>query len=142
MSFACRRPAGEGGVVNPLPIPDLTDTVVDPADASCSVVFGSDGTASRDGFGAPTNFNWYGSAPITGIGNTHWIRLTVNSGTAPNSGDSTAAWLQMNATRQWGLARTTIGTNTGNYTIQIATDSGGANIVSTVTFNMTSTVDT
>lgn len=128
-------------VPNPLPIPDIENTVIDPADASCSVSFNSDGTASRDGLGAPVAFNWFSGAPATGIGNGYWIRLQVNSGNAPTSGSSVGSILQLSATRSWTLTRTMIGTLSGNYTIQIFTDAGGVNMVSSTTFQMTSTVD-
>lgn len=131
--------SGGGGIVNPIPIPNLSHTVIDPSDANCSVTFDNDGDGNHvDGSGTVV-FNWF-NPTIPGVGANYWIRLTVNSGTAP-AGSATATWLQLNSARAWNLARTTIGTSTGNYTIQIASDSGGATIVSSVTFTMTSTVD-
>lgn len=131
--------AGGGGIVDPIPITNFGDFALDPADASSVLTFDSDGDGTMAGISSDS-FNWF--QPTTaGIGAGYWIRLTVNSGTSPTGGSPTATWLQLNSARSWSLTRTTIGTSSGNYTLQIASDSGGANIVSDATITMTSTVE-
>lgn len=128
-----------GGIVNPIPISNFGDFALDPADASSVLTFDSDGDGTMAGVSSDS-FNWF--QPTTaGVGAGYWIRLTVNSGTSPTGGSPTATWLQMNSARSWSLTRTTIGTSSGNYTLEIASDSGGVTVVSSATITMTATVE-
>jgi hypothetical protein len=72
---------------------------------------------------------WFVPANIDTSG--YYVRLTVNSGTGPTTG-STGSW-QILAAYQWTWVRATNGTTSGNYTIEIASDSGGSNVVTSVT---------
>lgn len=71
-----------------------------------------------------------------------WIRATLLSGTSPNGGNSLNTWHQvtgaMGVTRAWAWTRTAVGdgagTTTGSLTVEIATDSGGSNVVATGTY--------
>lgn len=60
-----------------------------------------------------------------------WVRATLVAGTMDwlNSGYGT--WLQLNVSRNWGLVDTSPGVaaETGTVRLEIATDSGGANII-------------
>jgi hypothetical protein len=137
MTFAVRTFFGAGGVINPIPINSFGRIALDPADATVTLEFDTDGDGSMQG-NVTNAFEWF--SPVTpGIGTGYWIRLTVNSGTSP-SGSAVGSWLQLSSARSWSLTRTTIGTFTGNYTLEIATDSGGTNIVASQTINMTAQV--
>lgn len=62
-------------------------------------------------------------------GDTRWIRMTVNSGTAP-TGLTAGTWTQLNTDRAVVLTAGPASTFDANITLDIATDSGGSNIVS------------
>jgi len=129
-------------IVNPLVGGIASSFVVDPADAQAFWRFNPDGTVDRKNTGGTTanQQQWYrptGGTPGTG----YWIRCTVNSGTTP-TGSATGSWLQLNAARTWQHDQTVIGTVTCTLTIEIASDSGGANIVSSGSFTITADVST
>jgi hypothetical protein len=105
--------AAGGGVVNPL----------------------AGGTAYSTAFDFTTDHNWFrppGGTP----GGSYWARLTVNSGTGP-SGSAVGSWIAISSVPQWTLSRSTNGTTTGTYTIQIASDAAGANILASGTYIVT-----
>lgn len=67
------------------------------------------------------------------VGDGYWIRVTVTSGDAFNN-SSGSGWVQLNASRVW--YQNVFGPNDSRAcqcTIEIATDSGGSNIVDTRT---------
>ena len=77
--------------------------------------------------------NW-GTPTTAGAGSGFWIRFTRTffSGGAGNSATASTGWLQLNTTRSIDVTRTSgFGVTTADYTIEIATDSGGSNIVAT-----------
>lgn len=77
--------------------------------------------------------NW-ATPTTTGVGSGYWIRFTRTffSGGAGNSATASTGWLQLNTTRSIDVTRTSgFGVTTADYTIEIATDSGGSNIVAT-----------
>jgi hypothetical protein len=77
--------------------------------------------------------NW-ATPTTTGVGSGYWIRFTRTffSGGAGNSATASTGWLQLNTTRSVDVTRTSgFGVTTADYTIEIATDSGGSNIVAT-----------
>jgi hypothetical protein len=76
--------------------------------------------------------------PVGGTpGATHWVRATLTAGSIPNLFESAAlnSWIQISSLPFWGNTRahTNLGTTTSTLTLDIATDSGGSNIVSTRT---------
>ena len=113
-----------GGVVSPLPTLSSNDTQLSPTDPFALITFGANGQiiSTNDG-----TFNWFAPA-VAGVGATYWVRATVNSGTSP-SGQPVGSWLQLDVDRTWILSRSTVGITTCSLTFQIATDSGGANII-------------
>lgn len=67
------------------------------------------------------------------VGDGYWIRVTVTSGDAFNN-SSGSGWLQLNTTRFWYQQVTgPSGERSCVCKIEIATDSGGSNIVATRT---------
>lgn len=96
----------------------------------------SDGTVS--GLGAINDNTTAGSSnwfipTITGIGSNYWVRYTATTGTLTSNDAST--WTQLNATRSCIKSGTT-GLASCTFTVEIASDSGGANIVFTSTGNV------
>jgi hypothetical protein len=96
-------------------------------------IFYSDGyinyfTSSGNG----TMGQW--TTPITaGIGSSYWIRLTETggAGTATETGSGRGIWNQLNVDQTFGLSRSANGGAYRTYTVDIASDSGGSNIVAT-----------
>ena len=80
--------------------------------------------------------NW-GTPTTTDAGSGFWIRFTRTffSGGEGNLAQPTTGWLQLNVSRDIFVERTTSpGVTTAEYTIEIATDSGGSNIVASAAF--------
>jgi len=100
----------------------------------------TDGTGSivRSVVGDSFPCNW-GSPTTTGIGASYWARVTITSGSL--SSGTTGSWLQLNVARNWARNRVGgVGTNTCTFTLDIASDSGGASIVATASFTLTATL--
>lgn len=79
--------------------------------------------------------NWIVPA---GMYSTHYIRATKNSGDVPDSG-TLGSWEALSTARMWQLSLGGAGSKTCNLTIEIATDSGGSNIVDSATVILTAT---
>jgi hypothetical protein len=94
----------------------------------------SDGTilVTGDNSGTLANYNWI--TPTTGS-TTYFVRATLTGGSF-NSG-TIATWLPLTSNRSWVVRVFTIGTRTATADFEIATDSGGTNVVvsGTVTLN-------
>ena len=102
--------------------------------STTSFTFNSNGTASASGSDTTTFSNWWTAAPVTGIGNSYWIRATVTAGTGGSFTGTVGTWLQLNTARVWQLVNSTSNSlRTRTLTISIATDSAGSNIVATYT---------
>lgn len=103
--------------------------------AYAEIVFYADGTVgyfSSDGFGG--NTNW--TTPTTsGIGSSYWIRFTqtYSTGGSTETGSGRGIWNQINVAQYFGLSRTMNGYGERRYTVEIATNSSGSNIVATKT---------
>jgi hypothetical protein len=98
--------------------------------------FGTDGSivGASSQSGSFAVGNW--TTPITaGIGSSYWIRATQTSSSGPSTeyGASRGVWLQLNSQRTFGVSKTANGLSARVYTFQIASDSGGSNIVATAT---------
>lgn len=91
-----------------------------------SVTFNTDGSLSNTGSDNDVAASWY-TRVITGIGSGYWIRMTKNSGDSPTSG-TLNTWQQLSSARtwEWDMANAE-----ANVKLEIATDSGGSNIVAT-----------
>ena len=102
--------------------------------SSAQINFLSDGTwnATLEA-SAGKSGNW--ATPTTaGAGSSYYIRFTRTffSGGGGNSATASTGWLQLNATRDIFVTRTSgFGVTTADFTIEIATDSGGSNIIAT-----------
>lgn len=60
----------------------------------------------------------------------YYVRCTVTSGTM-SAGATTGVWLSTATTRTWIKTRTVAGTAAVTFTIEIATDAAGTNIIAT-----------
>ena len=87
-----------------------------------------------------TSMGYWGSPTTTGIGSNYWIRFTrtaTNSfGTPTAATNSTAStgWLQLSSAREINIERTPGQHDfSATYTIEIASDSGGSTILTTLT---------
>lgn len=86
--------------------------------------------------------NW--ATPTTaGAGTGKYVRFTLNSTSGSISGgswSSSTGWQELTTNRDIAVSMSnysgTIKTRNANYTVQIATDSGGTNIVSTSTITL------
>ncbi len=88
--------------------------------------------------GSPTGFN-LGSWLLSGDAADFWARCTLNSGTLDGANSGVGSWLQLNTTRSWAIVRTTNGNDTADFDIDIATDSGGANIIASANYTPSAT---
>lgn len=122
-------------ITNPLTGGTYTDNDAAPGSAACTMSVGSDGhigfvgAASGDLGGQ----DW-GTPTTAGIGSGYWVRVTLTSGAFSASDGS--GWLQLSTSRNWTRNRPTGGSGkTGcTCTVEVATDSGGANIVASGSF--------
>lgn len=95
---------------------------------------GSAGWAGSDGSGSFTNW----ATPTTGgVGSSYWVRFTQTGSVSPvgtnETGSARNTWVALSGSPYFGVQRTLGGYGSRTYTIQIASDSGGSNIVATVT---------
>lgn len=93
--------------------------------------FNTDGTITQveTPNGGGGTMQWY-SPTTASIGTSYWVRCTRQSGNALNVGTENT-WQQLSANRTFGYSSTT-DVMDGFFTFQLATDSGGANIVATL----------
>lgn len=105
-------------------------------EASASLTFASDGSvggnATIDDGSAPGSSSWF-SPNTPSIGDNYWIRFTATTGTFTTNGAS--SFTQLSASRTVTKSATS-GTASVTFTIEIASDSGGSNIVMTSTGNI------
>jgi hypothetical protein len=104
--------------------------------AYAELIFNSNGTiqygTSDGGMGGAGSW----ATPNTaGIGSSYWIRFTQTAsvGGTTEYGSARGVWNQISSTLYFGVSRTANGAGYRTYTVQIASDSGGSNIVATKT---------
>jgi hypothetical protein len=110
-----------------------------PYSTSCTITLNTDGTitwsVNSNGNWGVEDTNW--ATPTTGgVGNSYWVRGTVTSGSPGMTSGTSDTWLQLSSARAWTFSRSTIGTTSGVYTLEIASDSGGSNIITTNTLTI------
>lgn len=126
--------------VNPLTMSSLNYSYLTSSSRSVWVNFNPDGDLQSFSHGnvLRQRTSWFSPDPTPGIGNSYWIRATLQSGTAPASG-AVGQWLQLNATRSWTYTAPSgevFSSRHGVLLIQIATDAAGSNIVSSGTISL------
>jgi len=126
------------GGSGPVPPNDLIgvirDSKIAPATATASFTLNTDGTISKVGNASLADANWY--LPTTvGAGNNYWCRLVnVGGGLALNVGLTFGTIYALTTFRQFGYTQVGIGIRTTTARLEIATDAGMANIVSSNEF--------
>ena len=104
--------------------------------AYAELIFNSNGTIQygTSDLGMGSAGSW-ATPTTTGIGSSYWIRFTQTASTsgATEYGSARGVWHQISSTLYFGVSRTANGAGYRTYTVQIASDSGGSNIVATAT---------
>lgn len=119
-----------GGAVVDIPNVSAGDSQADPGPATASFEFERDGDVFTQGLlGSQQLADWVANAHAT-IGDGYWIRVTLTAGDALDTGTA-GSWLQLSSDRTFGYSQSGLGSKSGTFTIEIATDSGGSNIVDT-----------
>jgi hypothetical protein len=126
------------GVLTPLQ-PVTLDDYGFATTASAAVELSTNGLMIASGSASyiPAPSAWYN--PLIGsIGNSYWVRLTVNSGSNPNmvGSEPINTWNQLSGPITWGWSRSAIGGTFAECTYEIASDSSGTNIVSAGTISV------
>jgi hypothetical protein len=152
MTFACRPQSAVAYIVNPLPL-DSSYTITGDSEIGFSrlqIIFARNGelqdNVTYEGVQYFGNGQWY--VPLTTtIGDSYWVRMTLNSGTDPGKDNpyssvddfgTSGTWYALSDTNAhtWRWVQSTVGTTTANVTFDIASDSGGSNIVASKTINV------
>lgn len=85
--------------------------------------------------------NAVGSSP--NVGAPYEIRLTVSSGSSPDTGDLAGTWLSLTGgsggARTWYVSRSSLGTTTGSWLAEIRSAASGE-VLASATFEMTAQV--
>ncbi len=124
-----------GVIVNPLGALNVTDTEVSPTQALGRVTFNTDGSISYVGNGSGGAANWF--EPTTpGIGNNYWLRVTNNGGDLWDESYVSGSLVALSTARQftWSVVG---GVRNAQANVQIYSDSGGTNLVSSGTISGT-----
>ena len=110
-----------------------------PTDAVASWIFNLDGTVDRTQTAGTsqfqTNVEWDTDQPTPGT--DIWLKAITDSGDAPTSGDSLGVWHVLNGSGEanltftWTETTDGVAETTGTIRVDLATDSGGSNIVAT-----------
>ncbi len=101
--------------------------------AFADLIFYADGSIGYASNGASgSKGTWVNS---TTVGSSYWIRFTQTSsyGVSTETGSARGTWHQLSTARYFGVQRSLGGAGGRYYTVQIASDSGGSNIVATKT---------
>lgn len=124
-----------GGTSYNLPLVAASAVDVAPNVTTAEVRYDSDGSVYEISQGTPTNIGAYVNPAA--VAPTLYIRITRTSGElAFTSGPALNTWHQLNTDRLWTLAAGSgAGVRVIGFTAELATDSGGTNIVDTQTGN-------
>lgn len=123
----------------------LTDRTYDstqssPTDAYAGVQYRSAG--GEYGMNNSTSLSWNYSGTdwlVRGSAGDYWIKATPTGGTI--QGSATSTWLQLNADRGWYISELGLGSDSTSLLIEVATDSGGTNVIESCTVALSVSVD-
>lgn len=123
-----------GGPVYRLDPDTYVDNALSPNDASVTYTINSNGTVTTN----LGSYNWI--TPTTGS-TTYYVRATLTSGTFTTG--TTGTWLALSSNRSWNTSYTsnTPGSKVTTATFEIATDSGGTNVVVSASVTLEAIVD-
>lgn len=96
---------------------------------------GSQYYADQDGVFTITS---HGLWLIQGANSNFWVRCTVDTGSLDWTNSGAGSWLALTSTLSWGIIDDSAGASpeTCDITLELATDSGGSNIVDTVQYTL------
>jgi hypothetical protein len=108
------------------------------SDAGVSLSINSDGTVQINAStsGLLDSYDWI--TPTTGS-TAHFVRATVTSGSFTSG--ATDTWEALTSNREWSVDQSVPGSKQVSALFQIATDSGGANVVVSANITLEATVD-
>lgn len=114
-----------------------TNTTFDPGTAGVTLAINSNGslTATGDNVGPLDSYDWI--TPTAGS-TTYFVRATLIGGSF--STGTTGTWLALTSNRTWSVSQSGAGTQTANATFEIASDSGGTNVVASANIILTADV--
>lgn len=126
-------PAGGGGSLGTLTVEDVATRPNDAPDAAIGAIqLNTDGTITYTGSGSGGASNWH--APTTaGIGSSRWVKFTLASGTAWDSGLAAGTVHALSTARQLQWTQSSAGSRAASVTVQIYSDAAGTTLVSTGT---------
>jgi len=124
---------GKSNVSVSLPAMGVYGDLFNSGTAYAELLFYADGSisyASNNGSGSAGRW-----VNLTNVGASYWIRFTQTSSysSSTETGSARGTWHQLSTTRLFGVQRSLPGAGGRYYTVQIASDSGGSNIVATRT---------
>lgn len=119
--------SGSGVVVNPNTTL-IGDAETNPTSAVATLQYNSDGSVAVVGNMSASGASWF-LPNSSGVGAGYWARLTINTGSGPTSGSGTGSWLSLAAAKSWTWTVSPGGTLTATATLELASDSGGSNIL-------------
>lgn len=104
--------------------------------------FNTDGTIDRLKLQGSDVFewgNWCNQTPTI----SYWGRFTHNAGDTANVGNSSGSWISMisNISQGWNEDQDGFATYSGSSKFEIATDSGGSNIIATGYYGGTAEIE-
>ena len=132
---------GKSAITISLPALGVYGTAYPGETAYAELIFSSNGdiNAGTSNIGIQDPGNW-ATPTTTGIGSSYWVRFTQTGsygtggfGGATQYGSAKGVWHQISSTLYFGVQRSGNGMGGFYYTIQIASDSGGSNILATAT---------
>ena len=123
---------------------EASSNETDPTNAEAGWKFDANGGAYK--WITPSYFLFdsgveWSNIQLPSSGTVFYIRATLDSGSSPTSGDTVGSWLALSTDREWLWLRNTVGLTEGVLKIEIATDSGGTNIVATGYYKGDANVD-
>lgn len=124
---------------------NYTVNETDPANAEAGLRLLRDGSLQRVVSGSWTDWftTEWGDPEGTTVGDDYWVQATLVSGDTPTQTNAGfGSWLQLNATHEWSHLQSVVGQDgPTKIKIEIATDSGGSNIVATGYYQFTAIVE-
>lgn len=132
---------GKSNITISLPALGVYGTAYPGETAYAELIFSSNGdiNSGTSNIGIQDPGNW-ATPTTTGIGSSYWVRFTQTGsygtggfGGATQYGSAKGVWHQISTTLYFGVQRSGNGMGGFYYTVQIASDSGGSNILATAT---------
>ena len=105
----------------------------EPEAYSATLAFATDGTWQFDGYATGLVDGSWATPTTAGIGSGYWVRWTRTffSGGSGNSASASSGWQQLSSARTITVSTGGTAICQADYTLEIATDSSGTNVVAT-----------